>query len=64
MRLPPVRIHEVLLNAFAQNNDLVRIFHSILFAATNELGCNASAPLLALPVQTGRCQVLDNIFHK
>ena len=40
------------------------IFHSILFAATNELGCNASAPLLAIPVQTGRCQVLDNIFHK
>ena len=26
--------------------------------------CNASAPLLAIPVQTGRCQVLDNIFHK
>lgn len=32
--------------------DFIRIFHSILFAAANELGCNASAPLLAIPVQT------------
>ena len=59
------RAYEYGLPDYLQHDlDLVRIFHSILFAATNELGCNASAPLLAIPVQTARCQVLDNIFHK
>ena len=64
VRFSSISFIKIVLHSFAQNNDLVRIFHSIFFAATNELGCNASAPLLAIPVQTGRCQVLDNIFHK
>ena len=38
MCLPPVRIHEILLHALAQNDDLVRIFHGIFFALTDKFG--------------------------
>ena len=55
---------EIILQAFAQNNDLVRIFHSIFFALVNKLRTKSRLPFLALPVDAARCQVLDNFFHK
>ena len=41
---------EIILHAFAQNNDLVRIFHSIFFALVNKLRTKSRLPFLALPV--------------
>ena len=38
------------MEAFAQNNDLVRIFHSIFFALVNKLRTKSRLPFLALPV--------------
>ena len=32
-----IGFHEIVLHAFAQNNDLVRIFRSIFFALVNKL---------------------------
>ena len=32
-----IGFHEIVLHAFAQNNDLVRIFHSIFFALVDKL---------------------------
>ena len=40
------------------------IFHGIFFTLSYKFGAKSKFPFFAGPVQTGRCQVLDNIFHK
>ena len=37
MRLSAIGIFEIVLNTFTQNNDFIRIFHSILFTLSDEL---------------------------
>ena len=37
VRFSTIGFHEIVLHAFAQNNDLVRIFRSIFFALVDKL---------------------------
>jgi len=57
---------EIVLHAFAQNNDLVRIFHSIFFALVDKLRAKSWLPFLALPVDAmnGNDNTLPKQFRK
>ena len=62
VRFSSISFLKIVLHSFAQNNDLVRIFRSIFFALVDKLRTKSWLPFLALPINAGRCQVLDNIF--
>lgn len=61
---PSVCLSEIILNPFAQYDDLICIFHGVLFTLSDKLGADSCFPFFTLPIQAARCQVLDNFFHK